>query len=157
MQKMRESDKQKKLAFILAFFVLLSDQLSKYVVVKCLDIGDSVSVLSFFNITRVANKGISFGMLSNVIQPIVLVLISLLIVFGVFIWTKKNMSYILPSCLIISGAIGNIIDRVIDKAVIDFLDFHIYGYHWPAFNIADTSIVIGVCILFFVSYVEEKL
>lgn len=58
--------------------------------------------------------------------------------------------------MIIAGAVGNILDRVIYKAVVDFLDFHIGSLHWPAFNIADSAIVIGVCVLLFISYGKEE-
>ena len=156
MRKMCKSFSSKRLTFLLAFFILLSDQISKYVVATSFQIGESVRVFPFFNISRVANKGISFGMLSDTVQPTVLILLSLLVIIALIMWTKNNKEYMLPSGMIIAGALGNIVDRIDYKAVIDFLDFHIGSLHWPAFNVADSAIVIGVCILFFVSYGEEK-
>jgi signal peptidase II len=67
----------------------------------------------------------------------------------------QNRQNQLAICMIIGGAIGNVIDRFIHKAVIDFLDFHLLTYHWPAFNIADSAIVIGVLILCLISREEE--
>ncbi|MCR5225503.1 MAG: signal peptidase II [Alphaproteobacteria bacterium] len=153
---MRKSFSSKKLAFLLAFFILLSDQISKYIIASYFQIGERVPVLPFFNITRVANKGISFGMLSDTVQPTVLIILSLAVIIALFMWTKNNKKYMLPSSMIIAGALGNIVDRIAYKSVIDFLDFHVDHFHWPAFNVADSAIVIGVCILFFISYGEEK-
>lgn len=153
---MRKSFSSKKLAFLLIFFILLSDQISKYIIATYFQIGESVKFLPFFNITRVANKGISFGMLSDTVQPTVLIVLSLAVIVALFMWTKNNKKYMLPSSMIIAGALGNIVDRLGYKAVIDFLDFHVDHLHWPAFNVADSAIVIGVCILFFISYGEEK-
>lgn len=153
---MLKSFSSKKIALLLACFILLSDQISKQFIAAHFCVGDVSPVCSFFNISRVANKGISFGLLSDTVQPIALIIMSMLVVIALALWTRKNEEYLIPSSMIISGAIGNIIDRVTHAAVIDFLDFHIGSLHWPAFNIADSAIVIGVCVLFFVSYGKEE-
>jgi signal peptidase II len=141
---------------LVVFFILLSDQISKYIVVESLRLGERLNVTSFFNIVRVQNKGVTFGLLSGKLQPFVFVVISLIIIAFLFVWTKREKIYRLPACLIIGGAIGNVIDRIIHRAVIDFLDFHLLAYHWPAFNIADSAIVIGASVLFYISYKEVR-
>ncbi|MBO4405855.1 MAG: signal peptidase II [Alphaproteobacteria bacterium] len=148
-------EKHRLVAFLF-LFVLLSDQLSKLFVVKSLHVGESINVFSFFNVVRVQNRGVTFGLLSGTLQPVVLVVLSLVVVWFLADYARKNENYRLPVSLIIGGAVGNIIDRVIHQSVIDFLDFHLGIYHWPAFNIADSAIVIGVFVLLFMSYSEGK-
>ena len=145
-----------RLVAFLFLFTLLSEQLSKLFVVKSLYLGESINVFSFFNIVRVQNRGVTFGLLSGTLQPIVLVILSLVVVWFLADYARKNENYRLPASLIIGGAVGNIIDRIIHQSVIDFLDFHLGRYHWPAFNIADSAIVIGVFVLLFISYSEGK-
>jgi signal peptidase II len=140
----------------IAGFIFLSDRLSKFIVTETMRIGDVVCVFPFFNIVRIENTGLTFGFLSDVIHPSLLVAASLFVIAALCVWTKRNRQYMLPACMIIGGAFGNLIDRITSKAVIDFLDFHLLTWHWPAFNIADSAIVIGLAVLFFVSYGEEE-
>lgn len=148
--------KKHRLNAFLFLFTLLSDQFSKLFIVKNLYVGERINILPFFNLVHVRNKGITFGLLSGSLQPIVLVILSLVIVAFLINYAHKNKNYRPFLSLIIGGAIGNIIDRIVYGSVVDFLDFHLGRHHWPAFNIADSAIVIGVFILFFISYSEEK-
>jgi signal peptidase II len=157
MQEMPGSFSQTKLGYLLiTFFIVLSDQVSKFVVVANFDLGECASVLPFLNVVHVENCGVTFGLLRGVLQPLVFVIISLAMIVALCVWGKNRESYRWPLCLIIGGAVGNMIDRIIHKAVIDFLDFHLLTYHWPAFNIADSAIVVGTLVLSFISYREEK-
>jgi signal peptidase II len=117
-------------------------------------------VLPFFNIVMVWNKGMSFGMLNNLEEygPIILTVLSFLIStwFVVWLFRTKIPVQAFAISLVIAGAMGNVIDRIRFGAVIDFLDFHIAGFHWPAFNIADSCIVIGVFVLIIYSILFEK-
>jgi signal peptidase II len=135
-------------SFLISFLIVLSDQISKCMVLKFLNVGDIVHVLPFFNFVRVENKGVTFGLLSGVLSSFVLTVTSLIIIMLICWWMKNNVSCRLPASLIVGGAIGNVIDRIAHNAVIDFLDFHLLAYHWPAFNIADSAIVIGTAVLF---------
>ena len=144
------------LVAFLFLFTLISDQLSKLFIVKSLRVGESISVLPFFNLVHVRNKGVTFGLLSGSLRPIVFIVLSLIIVGFLIDYARKNENYRPFISLIIGGAMGNVIDRIVYKSVVDFLDFHLGRYHWPAFNIADSAIVIGVFVLFFISYLEEK-
>ena len=153
---MPKSFKKHRIVAFLFLFTLISDQLSKLFVVKNLYVGESINVLPFFNIVHVRNKGVTFGLLSGSLQPIFFIILSLVIVGFLIDYARKNKNYQHFISLIVGGAIGNVIDRIVYGSVVDFLDFHLGRYHWPAFNIADSAIVIGVFVLFFISCLEEK-
>ena len=108
-----------------------------------------MEVTSFFNLALVWNYGVSFGMFAVLRQPLMLSGLSVAIICILLIWLTKNLSKLIAVALglVIGGAIGNIVDRLRFGAVTDFLDFHIGTYHWPAFNIADSCIFIGVVLL----------
>ena len=136
--------------FAIATLIVLTDLATKAVVISHLSLGQAIEVTSFFNIVYVLNKGVSFSMFSNV-GPLILTtltgLISISIVY--FMFKEKDAFSRIALSLILGGAIGNIIDRIQLGAVVDFLDFHAFGYHWPAFNVADSAICIGVALLIY--------
>ena len=137
-----------KKGLLYALIVLLVDQLSKISVLSYFsDHPSPVRITSFFNFVLAWNKGVSFSMLhsNHPVMPWVLVGVSLLICAVILHWMsmEKNQSTINCFALIIGGALGNVVDRLRFKAVVDFLDFHIGSYHWPAFNVADSAICIG--------------
>ncbi len=114
-----------------------------------------VEVTPFFNIVMAWNTGVSFSLFSDAggIMPYILIAVALAIT-GLFIFWLKNADtkwHSLAYALVIGGALGNVIDRARFGAVIDFLDFHIAGHHWPAFNVADMAVVCGVILLIIVS------
>lgn len=117
-------------------------------------------ITSFFNLVMVWNQGVSFGMFSSQHQwmPYALGLMALALcsVFLVWMWRATSILASIALALIISGALSNVWDRARFGGVADFLDFHIAGYHWPAFNIADSCIVIGVACLAIHSLFFEK-
>lgn len=127
------------------------DQISKYWLLSVVDIAQRppIEITPFFNLVMVWNYGISFGMLAEHRQPVLLIILSLAIISVLIVWLYKSDSRYLSLALgsVIGGAFGNIIDRIRFNAVADFFDFHIAGYHWPAFNIADSAIFIGVVLL----------
>ncbi len=137
---------------LLAFIVVSLDQITKYQVLSFF-INNQMRVQEvslFFNITLVWNHGISFGLFNEASQnQIILITISTFIIIGLIILfiKSKDPKVALPIGLIIGGAIGNIIDRFMYGAVVDFLDFYFKQYHYPAFNIADSCIVIGALLL----------
>jgi signal peptidase II len=117
------------------------DQLTKFWITASFKFGQSVDVTSFFNLVLVYNAGWQrwfFIVLALVISVWLVALIR-------FHAAERLMP--LASSLILGGALGNVIDRVRFGAVIDFLDFHAAGYHWPAFNVADSAITLGVVLL----------
>ncbi len=148
---MISSKKHFTLSLLLALIIFTLDQISKWWVVSVVDLPTQrvVEITGFFNLAMVWNHGVSFGMFSEHQQPLLLSAVAVAIVCVLLIWLAKSHDKLLTwgIGLIIGGAIGNIIDRLRFGAVVDFLDFHAFGFHWPAFNIADSCIFIGVVVL----------
>ena len=109
-----------------------------------------IEILPFFNIVMVWNRGISFGLFNEHGNgPLALTVLAMIIVatFGVWLFRTGSAMIAAALALIIGGALGNVLDRVRFGAVADFLDFHIGALHWPAFNVADSAICIGIALL----------
>jgi signal peptidase II len=146
---------------ILILFVIAADQLSKYWAMSIMGaLPNQMEVFPFLNLVVVWNKGVSFGLFNAPSEygPYILIAMSSAISVWFLIWLfqiRDRLQSIALS-LVIGGAIGNIIDRVQFGAVYDFLDFHVAGFHWPAFNIADSTIVIGVGLLLFHALFLDK-
>ncbi len=117
--------------------------------------GVQVVMTSFFNIVMAWNTGVSFSLFAggNSYTPYILIAVALAItvLFLVWLWKAETQIQGISYALVIGGALGNIIDRARFGAVIDFLDFHLFGYHWPAFNVADMAVVTGISLLIIVS------
>ncbi len=159
---------------LVIIFLFMADQLSKWGIVEGLFQAEtepffrwlgnisqerlefvSMEILPFFNLVMVWNDGISFGLLGSdsPMTAYILSLFALLIVSGFLIWYIRTNSKLIQiaSLLVVAGAIGNIWDRIRFGAVIDFLDFHVADWHYPAFNVADSCIVIGIVLFLFKS------
>lgn len=137
--------------FAVAAVILVLDQISKWWIVgRVMDPPRVIEVTSFFNLVMVWNTGITFGMFGNsawgrwAFAALALGIVAILVS-----WLARATYRFLATALglVIGGALGNVIDRVRWGAVADFLDFHAFGWHWPAFNVADSAIVIGVGLL----------
>jgi signal peptidase II len=134
-----------------ALLIICLDQISKIFVIKGLGIYESVPVINgFFNLVHVRNRGMAFGFMNRpdmdfgfwiLVSATILAVILLLFWFhrmeNESNWTTLGLSFIL------GGALGNLIDRIRLHEVIDFLDFYVGAYHWPAFNVADAAITVG--------------
>lgn len=137
-----------------AFLVLL-DQAAKWAVVRSIRLYSSVTVIpGFFNLTHIHNKGAIFGAFSQTGNRYVTLLLTLaslaalgLVICYFFKTPASERGMKLALSLILAGALGNLIDRVFRGYVVDFLDFYIKRYHWPFFNVADTSITVGAVLL----------
>ena len=133
-----------RLGLGLAVLSVILDQLTKWLILtQVMSPPRVVEITGFFNLVLVGNRGVSFGLFSNDLpwaQPAMAAL-----AFGIsiilFIWLRRAETRYL------AVAIGNAIDRLAHGAVIDFLDFHAMGYHWPAFNVADSTICVGVVLI----------
>lgn len=141
-----------KTGLVLALVILIADRITKYWIVEVYDLPlrRSVEVLPFFNLTMVWNRGVSFGMFGGgAVSPWVLLAIVIVIVAFLMVWMARATGLLLTWALglIVGGALGNGIDRVVYGAVADFFDFHAWGWHFWAFNIADAAISIGVGLL----------
>jgi signal peptidase II len=149
--------KKKYWVFLILFVWILSvDQWTKYSIQKRLPLHHTVPVvMGFFNLTHVRNPGGAFGILGGEkggISSSLFVLISLIAV-GIILFllykTKEDEEILsLAFSMVLSGAIGNLIDRFLYGEVIDFFDFQLSSFHWPAFNIADSAITIGIGLIF---------
>lgn len=143
-----------------AFITLGFDQWVKWNLVPWLSMmGGRVEMSSWFNLALVWNPGISFGMFGEhpEISRIVFAVLTTVISSILLIWLTRIRCGRMATALglVIGGAIGNLIDRLRWGAVADFLDFHMMGYHWPAFNIADSAIVVGVGVLIWHTLKED--
>ena len=137
--------------FILACFLILLDQLSKNFIVNHFSLGESKEVIvNFFSISSHRNRGAAWGILQDS-------RLFFLIVTVIFIKKKNTLSSFDKGtfALVYGGAIGNFIDRLTRHEVVDFLDFRIFGYDFPIFNLADCFICVGVLFLLFKIYKEE--
>jgi len=135
----------------LAALLVALDQLSKYVFMRLLAHG-GIEVAPFFNLVLVYNRGAAFSFLSDASGWQRELFIAIALVASVWvIWLlrrhPRETLFCFALSLILGGAVGNVIDRVWLGAVIDFLDFHAAGYHWPAFNVADSAITCGAALL----------
>ena len=135
-----------------AALVLVVDQITKLIMVEMvMDPPRTIPVTPFFNLVMTWNRGVSFGLFNNGsdLNAWLLPLVALVIVGALLVWLKKaeGLWVSVAIGLIVGGAIGNVIDRLHWGAVADFLDFHAYGYHWPAFNVADSAITVGAIAL----------
>ena len=145
--------KQKTLIIsAIAFFIVILDYFSKVILLDFMSAHSGYyKVFSNFNLVQVWNYGVSFGMfqLPPGWGPYVWSFLSIILVVLLFIWALKSQSSFMRFniALIIGGAIGNVIDRFKYGAVADFFDFHIWNYHWPAFNVADIAIFCGACLI----------
>jgi signal peptidase II len=133
----------------IAGLVVVLDQLSKWAILILLH--RAIALTPFFNLVVVWNRGVSFGMFDSAgrLGPWVLTGLALAVVVLLLGWLRR-VDHLLTAAglgLIIGGAMGNVIDRVRFGAVVDFLDFHALGWHWPAFNVADSAIFIGAVLL----------
>ena len=144
----------------LAALVAALDQLSKWVIVAhVMNPPVQIEVTSFFNLVLAHNRGVSFGMFAAGSELGKWILVGLALMISGFLvrWLFQSSSpfSIIALGLILGGAVGNVIDRVLIGAVVDFLDFHAFGTHWPAFNVADTTIFLGAAGLIFESFFSK--
>ena len=142
--------------YLWSVFVILCDQLSKILILGHITEHEAVAVCPLFNLFLTFNKGVSFSLLASdsPYTPVLLSVFALGVSGALIYWIQKEKNKLsrLGLALILGGAIGNVIDRIRFGAVVDFLDFYIGEYHWPAFNIADSAICIGVFILLLASF-----
>jgi signal peptidase II len=143
-----------KLVAICVLSIVIVDQVSKLIVDRTMPLHHSIPVIdNFFSLTYIRNTGAAFGIFAGAAAELRLPLLVLFSVLAIgFIVTMlkrlpdKETGLIIALAFVLGGAIGNLIDRVIYGEVIDFLDFYWSDYHWPAFNLADSFITVGVLI-----------
>ena len=140
------------LGALVALAALVLDQLSKWWILESvMDPPRRIALTPFLDLVLVYNRGVSFGVFGGAPDwmPWVLTGFALAIAVGLGIWLRRAGDRWLAASigLVIGGAVGNIVDRLRFGAVVDFIDVHVAGWHWPAFNVADSAITVGVAVL----------
>ena len=141
--------------YLLFLGLVLTDQFTKQIFMSSFDLGQSIVVNPFLSWTYLQNTGAAFSFLAGggMIQKSFLLVVSILVSIWIVIWTQRTPSIyrqkLLGQFLLLSGAVGNLIDRAQYGFVVDFIDVHVNNFYWPVFNIADSLIFVGVALLIF--------
>jgi signal peptidase II len=147
--------------FALAAAIVVADQIVKWIVLRHFAPGEQRAVTDFFNLVLVFNKGAAFSLFAQAPgwQAPLLSAFALIAAIAVSIFIVRSPGrqiLCLGLALILGGAIGNVIDRVRFGQVVDFLDFYAFGWHWPAFNVADSAISIGAVLLILEGFIARE-
>ncbi len=145
----------------LSILFIIIDQVTKQYAVASIDLYERIAVTPFFNFTYAQNPGAAFSFLAD--QPgwqrwfftAIALIASIIFIVWMAKTPKENKMLSIAFALLLSGAVGNLIDRVLFGYVIDFLDFYYKSYHWPAFNVADSAIFIGAVLMILDSFKKE--
>lgn len=145
--------------YIIAILIIGLDQLTKWLIVKNMELGESITVIeNFLYITSHRNRGAAWGILQG--QMWFFYIITAVVIVGIVYYMVKYAKgknlLGLSLGLLLGGAIGNFIDRLFRKEVVDFVDTYIFGYDFPIFNVADSALVIGVALLMIQMFREER-
>ncbi|KAA0548008.1 lipoprotein signal peptidase [Bacillus sp. BGMRC 2118] len=145
--------------YLIALIVIIIDQFTKWLVVKYMEYGESITIVeNFLYLTSHRNRGAAWGILQG--QMWFFYIITMIVVVGIIVFIKrlkkqeKLMGWSLG--LMLGGAIGNFIDRLFRKEVVDFINTYIFSYDFPIFNVADSALVIGVGLFFIHTILEGK-
>lgn len=144
---------------LLSIVLILVDQLTKYMIVKSMEIGESISIIGdILKITSHRNYGAAWGMLQNQMMFFYIITVIVLIALCYFYYKEAADNLLMQSglMLIFAGAIGNFIDRLFRGNVVDFIDTKIINYDFPIFNVADSCLTIGVFILLYELLFNQK-
>ena len=146
----------------LTLVCLVLDQVTKHWVAGSMELYQSITVFPFFNITYVHNLGAAFSFLADQggwqrwFFTVIAAVASVIFVYWLAKTPKDNRNLGIAFALLLSGALGNLIDRMLLGYVIDFLDFYVGSYHWPAFNVADSAIFIGAALMILDSFINPS-
>src|SRR3989304_1285681 len=135
-----------KYVFLISLVIIVLDQITKHLVLKYMNPFESIEVFPFLHIVSVRNTGGAFGMFKSVGSTLFIAVSVMAIIFVIWLLIRAKEGYFGLS-LILGGAIGNLIDRLHYGWVMDFIDFSIGKFHWPAFNVADSALTIGVIVV----------
>ncbi|MFD2443449.1 signal peptidase II [Bacillus sp. CGMCC 1.16607] len=145
--------------YIIALFVILLDQLTKWLIVKNMELGESIAIIEdFLYITSHRNRGAAWGILQG--QMWFFYIITVVVIIGIIYYiqklAKEKKLFGISLGLMLGGAIGNFIDRVLRKEVVDFVNTYIFNYDFPVFNVADAALCVGVGLLMVQMVREER-
>lgn len=144
--------------YTIALIIIGIDQLTKWIVVRSMELGEQITIIeNFFYLTSHRNSGAAWGILEG--QMTFFYIITVIVVIGIIYYMQKFAKYdkllAIGLSLILGGAIGNFIDRVFRQEVVDFADFIIFNYNFPIFNVADSSLTIGVILVIIATIFDE--
>jgi signal peptidase II len=147
------------LYYIIAVIIIGIDQVTKWLIVKNMELGESITVIeNFIYITSHRNRGAAWGILQG--QMWFFYIITTVVIIGIIYYiqkyTKENKVMGIALGLMLGGAIGNFIDRLFRKEVVDFINTYIFSYDFPIFNVADSALCVGVVLLFIQMLLEGK-
>src|SRR5699024_1805986 len=145
--------------YIIALLVVLFDQWTKWLVVQKMELYDRITIIdNFLYLSSFRNKGAAWGILQN--QMIFFYIITVIVIIGIVYYihnyVKDSRLQVVVIAFILGGAIGNFIDRLFRKEVVDFIDVMIFNYDYPIFNVADSFLVIGVGLIFIATFLEGR-
>ncbi len=152
-----EALKPQRLNYAITLLVILFDFLTKKIIETYVEPYEIITVLPFLQIVNIKNTGAAFGMFTGVSNTIFIV-ISIIAITFIFLYMRKTekMPEKISLSLILGGAAGNLIDRLRIGKVVDFIDFFIGDWHWPAFNVADSALTVGIFLYLFVNIFGKK-
>lgn len=145
--------------YLIALFVILLDQITKWLIVSKMNLGDSIPIIdNILYITSHRNRGAAWGILQGQMWLFYVITIIVIIAIMYYIHKAARGKWLLgvSLALMLGGAIGNFIDRVVRKEVVDFIHTYIFTYNFPVFNIADSALVVGVIVLMIQMLREER-
>jgi signal peptidase II len=146
--------KRPAIGLIIVLGVVALDQLTKYLIVSSLSPYATIEVFPFLNIVSIRNTGAAFGMFRGLGSGFFIVVSAAAIIF-VTILILRNAYNLFGLSLILGGAVGNLIDRLVYGKVVDFIDVFAGNFHWPAFNVADSSLTVGIGIILLTSLIKK--
>lgn len=138
---------------LISLVVTIFDQLTKHLVRTMIRPSEAINVLPFLQIVHIRNEGAAFG-LFKAFGNITFVIISIVAIFLILYLLIRDKRNRISLSLILGGATGNLIDRIIYGNVTDFIDFYMGRFHWPAFNIADSALTVGISLMFIIQLRE---
>lgn len=145
--------------YIIALIIILIDQLTKWIVVKSMELGESIIVIdNFFYLTSHRNRGAAWGILQG--QMVFFYIVTIIVILGVIYYMQKyarnDKLLAIGLSFVLGGAFGNFIDRVFRQEVVDFFDFYIFNYNFPIFNVADSALTVGVVFVIIATILDER-
>jgi signal peptidase II len=146
----------KKPAYILSIVlsVIALDQITKFLIIGYLPLFGSIEIFPFLHIVNIRNTGAAFGMFKSLGSSFFIGISVIAIIFVINLLIR-NIYNSLGLSLVLGGAIGNLIDRILYGKVVDFIDFSIGSYHWPSFNVADSALTVGIILILLTSVLKK--
>jgi len=146
-------------ALLIVFGIYLLDQITKWLVIRNIALYEDIPIIpGFFSLTFVTNRGAAFGMFQN--GHYFFLVLSIVVLIGIVVFALRGAFHTRltrwAGMLLSAGILGNLTDRLVHGYVIDFLDFYVNGYHWPSFNVADSSICIAAGLFILSSFLDTQ-